>query len=129
MSILEMLKLHPDVHGEVNEVLAKAARHAMFCSVMCASCADACSAEKTDMRQCIRSCMDCSDVCGTTAKLAVRRTGQNVSILRSMIETCIRACEACGEECARHNHEHCTLCAEMCRECARDCRDAHPTVQ
>jgi hypothetical protein len=129
MSIQEMIKLHPDVHGEVNETLAKAARHAMFCSALCTSCADACSAEQMDMRQCIRSCMDCSDVCNATAELAVRRTGQNVSILRSMIETCIRACDHCGEECAVHKHEHCRLCAEMCRECARDCRAALPTVQ
>ena len=128
MSIHKMIALHPDVAGDINEALATAARHAMFCAVMCTSCADACSAESMDMRQCIRSCMDCADICDATAKVAVRRTGQNIDVLRTMLEACIRACEFCAEECARHDHEHCRLCAEMCRECAADCRKALPTV-
>jgi hypothetical protein len=128
MSIQKMLALHPDVAGDVNEVLATAARHAMFCAEMCTSCADACSAEEMDMRQCIRSCLDCADVCAATARLAVRRTGENVAVLRAMLETCIRTCELCAEECLRHEHAHCQLCAEMCRECAEDCRKALPTV-
>lgn len=128
MSIHKMISLHPSV-TELNEALATAARHAMFCSAMCTSCADACSAEEMDMRQCIRSCLDCADVCNATLKLAVRRTGENVAVLRAMLETCIRTCELCAEECARHQDEHCQLCAEMCRECAEDCRKALPTVQ
>jgi hypothetical protein len=128
MSIQKMLALHPDVAGDVNEALATAARHAMFCAEMCTSCADACSAEEMDMRQCIRSCLDCADVCAATARLAVRRAGENIAVLRAMLETCIRTCELCAEECARHEHAHCQLCAEMCRECAEDCRKALPTV-
>ncbi len=128
MSIHKMISLHPNV-DVVNEMLSTAARHAMFCAVMCTSCADACSAEDMDMRQCIRSCLDCADVCEATAKLAVRRTGENVAVLRTMVETCIRTCELCAEECARHDHEHCRLCAEMCRECADDCRKALPSIQ
>ncbi|MFD1104651.1 four-helix bundle copper-binding protein [Sphingobium olei] len=128
MSIHKMIELHPDVK-QLNDALATAARHAMFCAVMCTSCADACSAEEMDMRQCIRSCLDCADVCEATAKLAVRRTGENIAVLRAMMEACIRTCELCAEECARHEHEHCRLCAEMCRECAEDCRKALPTIQ
>lgn len=124
MSIQKMLALHADVSGDVNETLATAARHAMFCAEMCTSCADARSAEEMDMRQCIRSCLDCA----ATARLAIRRTGENVAVLRAMLETCIRTCELCAEECARHEHAHCQLCAEMCRECAEDCRKALPTV-
>lgn len=129
MSIQKMIALHPDVAGDVNEPLATAARHAMFCALMCTSCADACYAEDMDMRQCIRSCLDCADICGATAKLAVRRTAQNVEVLRATIETCARTCELCAAECERHEHAHCRLCAEMCRECAADCRLALPTVQ
>jgi hypothetical protein len=50
MSIHKMISLHPDVGGNLNEILATAARHAMFCATMCTSCADACSAEPMDMR-------------------------------------------------------------------------------
>ncbi len=129
MSIHKMIGLHPDVAGNLNEQLATAARHAMFCSLICTSCADACAAEAMDMGQCIRTCLDCADVCEATAKLAVRRTGQNIEVLRLMLESCASVCDACAEECERHDHEHCASCAEMCRECARDCRAAVPTVR
>jgi hypothetical protein len=123
-----MIAAHPDVGGRLNEPLATAARHAMFCAELCTGCADACIAEPMDMRQCIRSCLDCADVCTATARLAMRRTGDNVEVLKIMLETCIRTCELCADECARHDHDHCRLCAEMCRECANDCRSALPTV-
>jgi hypothetical protein len=128
MSLATMMSLHPDVQGNFNEVLATAARHAMFCSGMCVSCADACSADKMDMRQCIRSCSDCADICDATVKVSVRQTGQNLEVLKTMLETCARTCELCAEECAKHEHEHCRLCSEMCRECAGDCRKALTTV-
>lgn len=129
MSIHKMIALHPNVGHQLNETLATAARHAMFCAVMCTSCADACSAEEMEMRQCIRSCLDCADICAATASVAVRRTGQNIDVLRTMMETCIRTCELCADECERHEHGHCILCADMCRECATDCRKALPTIQ
>lgn len=128
MSLAQMMSLHPDVRGNLNQCLATAARHAMFCADMCTSCADACGAEKMDMRQCIRSCSDCADICDATAKVSVRQTGQNVEVLRVMLETCARTCELCAEECERHKHEHCQLCAKMCRECAEDCKKALPTL-
>lgn len=128
MSLDKMLAAHPQVETVTAE-LALAARHAMLCSLFCTSCADACSAEDMDMSRCIRTCMDCADICAGTARLAVRRTGQDTAMLRSMIETCIAACERCAEECEKHDHEHCRLCAEMCRECARDCRKALPLIR
>lgn len=128
MSLARMIELHPAVHGNVNDSLVTAARHAMLCQLMCTSCADACTAEAMDMRQCIRACLDCADVCAATARLAVRRTGHNISALALMLESCATICEHCGEECARHGHPHCQLCAEMCTECARDCRAAIPTL-
>src|SRR3546814_963479 len=50
MSIAQMIAAHPDVAGKLNEPLALAVRHAMFCSAICTSCADACVAEKMDLR-------------------------------------------------------------------------------
>lgn len=128
MSIHKMIQLHPDVGEDFNELLAAAARHAMFCAEICTSCADACSAEPMDMVQCIRSCSDSADVCAATSRLAVRRSGQNIEVLRLMLENCAKVCDLCAAECERHQHEHCKLCAQMCRECADDCRAALPTV-
>lgn len=128
MSLSKMIAAHPDVGGEVNEALVTAARHAMLCSLFCTSCADACVAEPMDMRGCIRACLDCAEVCAATARLAVRRSSQNIDMLRAQIQACITACDLCAAECERHDHEHCKLCMTMCRECADDCRKALPTV-
>ena len=128
MSLHKMIGLHPDVAGNPSDELTTAARHAMFCAALCTSCADACLAEEMEMRQCIRSCLDCVDVCEAMTRIAVRRTGNNAEVVRTMLEACIRTCELCAEECERHEHEHCRLCAQMCRECAGDCRSALPAI-
>lgn len=127
MSLQDMISRHPQV-VDTTEELVLAARHAMLCSLFCTSCADADVAEDGDMQQCIRNCLDCADICAATARLAVRRTGQNVEVLRAQLELCILACETCAAECEKHDHPHCTKCAEMCRECAADCRKALPKV-
>jgi hypothetical protein len=129
MSIAKMIAAHPDVAGNLNEPLATAVRHAMFCAAICTSCADACAAEEMDMRQCIRTCLDCADICDATFKIATRRTGSNEAVLKATLLHCASVCEAFAEECERHDHDHCRLCAEMCRECARDCRAAAETIQ
>jgi len=45
MSIRKMIALHPDAAGHVNQPLADAAHHLMYCARMCLSCADSCAAE------------------------------------------------------------------------------------
>ena len=128
MSIRKMIALHPDVHGHVNQPLADAVHHAMYCAKMCQSCADACSAEAVDMTQCVRLCLDCADICDAAANVALRQTGMNDAIVRETLELCARACDVCAAECEKHDHEHCKLCAQMCRECAADCRNAAMAV-
>ncbi|MBX7540062.1 four-helix bundle copper-binding protein [Qipengyuania sphaerica] len=128
MSLQKMIDAHPQVQDETEELIL-AARHAMLCSLFCTSCADACVAEDMDMAQCIRNCLDCADVCAATARLATRRTAQNIEVLRAQLETCIKACETCAAECEGHDNPHCQLCATMCRECADDCRKALPLVK
>ena len=128
MSIRKMIAAHPDVAGHINEPLTLAVRHAMYCAVICTSCADACAAEKMDMRQCIRVCLDCADICTATMKVAARRTGENEAVLRATLRLCVEACETCAAECEKHAHDHCRRCALMCRECADDCRAAMETI-
>jgi hypothetical protein len=124
MSIRKMIALHPDVQGHVNQPLGDAVHHAMYCAKMALSCVDACGAEPMDMKQCIRSCSDCADVCEATARLGARRTGSNEQVLKETLELCARVCDSCALECDKHDHEHCRLCAQICRECAEDCRKA-----
>ena len=128
MSIRKMISMHPDVAGHNNEPLGDAVHHAMYCAMMCMSCADACMAEEMDMRQCVRTCSDCSDVCTATAKLGARRSGSNEKVLKDMLELCARVCDACAKECEGHDNPHCKLCAQICRETAEDCRKAAMTI-
>ena len=83
-----------------------------------------CVAEQMDMRQCIRLCADCADVCVATWRIGSRRTGGDRNLIRTLLAACIEACENCAEECARHANAHCARCAQMCRECAEACRSA-----
>lgn len=124
MSIKEMISEHPQVGADFNEQLAEAVKHAMYCAAICNSCADACSAEDSDMRRCIRLCSDCSDICEATYRVATRRTSGDVAVIKSLLQTCIDACETCAAECEKHDVAHCRRCATMCRECAEDCRKA-----
>ena len=124
MSIEKMIAEHPDVAGHENELLTKAVRHAMYCAAICNSCAGACSAEPEARTDCIRLCMDCSDICTATYRVASRRAGSNERVLRAMLEMCAQACETCAEMCAGMKDDHCQRCAKMCRECAEDCRAA-----
>lgn len=129
MSLPEMISRHPQVtDASLNEALVEASRHAMLCSLFCTSCAEACVAEDGDMSQCIRNCLDCADVCTATAKLGIRRTAQNIDVLRSQIRTCVLACNTCAEECEKMDHPHCAKCAEMCRETARDLQECLDSV-
>jgi hypothetical protein len=130
MSIEKMIAEHPDVaaSGYVNESLGRAVKHAMYCAAICNSCADACLAEEMDMSQCVRTCLDCSDVCEATYRVASRRTGSDRQLIRVMLATCIEACTICEQECAQHDNDHCRRCAQMCRECAEDCRAALKTL-
>lgn len=132
MSITGMIAAHPDVRagvgGPYNEALAQASAIISYCSVICTSCADACAAEDMAMQQCIRMCSDCADICTATGRLAARRTGANEAILRQMLELCIASCEACADECAKHDTEHCRICADACRDCAEHCRQALASV-
>ncbi len=128
MSIRKMIALHPDVAGHVNQPLGDAVHHLMYCAKMCRSCADASLAEKMDMTQCIRLCLDCADICDATGNVALRQTGNDAQTLREILELCARACDECAAECEKHDFEHCKLSAQMCRECAADCRVAAESV-
>jgi hypothetical protein len=128
MSIRKMIALHPEAGGHANEPMALAAKHALYCALFATSCADACLAERGDMAQCIRTCLDAADVCTAAAKVAARQTGDDDALVRAMLTACMDACFLCADECDRHDHEHCRLCAQMCRECAGDCREALATL-
>jgi hypothetical protein len=107
--------------------LAAAIDALVTCAQTCTACADACLSEDmvAELTKCIRTNLDCADVCGTTARVLTRHTGYDANLTRSLLEACATACKSCGDECASHAgmHEHCRICAEACRACEQACRD------
>ena len=133
MSMHAMFGSHPHADSApYSEPLAECVINCHACAEACTVCADACLAEPRveELRQCIRRTLDCADICSTMAAIASRRTGDNLSVIRSMLESCALACHLCAEECVRHGdrHDHCRICAEACRDCEDACRAAMSTV-
>jgi hypothetical protein len=89
------------------------------------ACADACLGEKmvADLAACIRTDLDCADICAATGNILTRQTATNTAIIRPVLEACRAACAACADECEQHSgmHEHCRICAEACRRCEAAC--------
>ena len=127
MSVVgQMLYTHPNDPREVGRKLRACVRACEQCAQVCAVCADACLGENSaaGLVSCIRSDLDCAELCHATQRVLLRRTTQNDQFVAATVEACAQACERCAEECEKHpGHEHCRACAEVCRRCARACRD------
>lgn len=127
-TISQMLDSYPKDLGGINEASLVACIEAcQTCAQSCSACADACLSEDSvaELTRCIRSNLDCADVCEVTARVLSRHTGYDAKTARSVLETCAALCKACGDECATHagHHEHCRVCADACRRCEQACRE------
>jgi hypothetical protein len=124
---LAMLEAYPVKINLDRARLASTIDVLIACSEACTGCADACLSEGmvAELTKCIRTNMDCADICATTARVLSRHTGYDANISRTLLEACAVACKSCGDECAGHAdmHEHCRICAEACRTCEQACRD------
>jgi uncharacterized membrane protein len=127
-----MLDTYPQSINLDRAKLAAAIDALITCSEACTACADACLSEDmvADLTKCIRTDLDCADICATTARVLSRHTGYDANVSRSLLEACATACQACADECARHAdmHEHCRICADACRACEQACRDLLTTM-
>ncbi len=124
----QMLETYPkDLGGVDRQKLQECIEACYECAQACTACADACLSEDmvAELTKCIRSNLDCADVCDTTGRVLSRHTGYDANLTRAVLEACAAACKACGDECAGHAemHEHCRICAESCRRCEQACRD------
>jgi hypothetical protein len=122
-----MLETYPAEITVDRERLADTIEALIACADACTACADACLSEKSvaDLTKCVRTNLDCADVCGATARVLSRHTGYDANISRALLEACSAVCKSCGDECGSHAsmHEHCRVCAEACRSCEQACRD------
>lgn len=124
MDTQELFEAHPKASASGDR--ARLADALTTCYQACNACADACLSEDMldKLRQCIRSDLDCADICQATAAIVSRQTGANPEVVRQAVAACETACRLCAEECEKHAdmHEHCRICAEACRACEDACR-------
>lgn len=126
--VTAMLEAYPKDLGDIDREKLAACIHACFaCSETCTACADACLSEDmvAELTKCIRTNLDCADICAATGAVLSRHTGYDANITRTILEACRVACGSCATECERHAgmHEHCRLCGEACRRCEAACTD------
>lgn len=119
MSLREALNAHPQRDTFDLDELVAAIEAASNCAAICSVCADADLDE--GMVDCARTCLDCADVCRTTAAI-LSRPAPSGALWRAQLETCVTACEECAAECDNHGADHCMACATACRACADACR-------
>jgi hypothetical protein len=124
----QMLETYPRNLGGIDRGKLKECIDAcVACAQACTACADACLSEDfiNGLRKCIRTDLDCADVCEATGRVLSRHTGYDANLTRAILEACATACRTSADECAQHAdmHEHCRVCAEACRRCEAACRE------
>ena len=124
MKTQQMLQSHPSP-VDYQDALVACINACFECAQCCTACADACLAgdQVEKMRYCIRTDLDCADICDATGRALSRQTQPSVVLLRAMVEACRTACRVCGEECRKHGdkEEHCRICGECCHQCEQSC--------
>ncbi|MBE2267837.1 MAG: four-helix bundle copper-binding protein [Anaerolinea sp.] len=125
--LYEMLESHKrGADSRELDPLTECVKACFECAEYCTICADACLSEDmvADLRYCIRTDLDCADICLATGRMAARQTKPSREIMRAQLQACMTACRVCAEECERHadHHEHCRLCAQACRRCENACQ-------
>jgi hypothetical protein len=77
----DMVKAYPTEINLDRELLARCVDACIACAQACTACADAClSEEMTDeLRKCIRTDLDCADICEVTGRVLSRHTGYDAT--------------------------------------------------
>jgi hypothetical protein len=124
---MPMLATYPASINLDRAALARTIDALIACEQACTACADACLSEPdpTVLAKCIRTNLDCADICSTTVRILSRHTGYDANLSRAQLQACLVACRSCGDECAAHAPalEHCRICADACRVAEQSCRD------
>ena len=130
----QMLETYPRDFNVDKTLLARCIDACADCGQACTLCADDCLSEQgrvEEMVKCIRTNLDCADVCAATGRVLSRQTEYDANVTRAVLQACIAACRSCGDECAQHGEhgmEHCRICAEQCRRCEQACEELLATI-
>jgi hypothetical protein len=127
-TVSSMLETYPRGLGRIDRAkLIRCIETCIECAQACTACADADLSEErvAHLAKCIRTNLDCDDMCVTTSRVLSRHTEYDANVTRAVLEACAVTCKACGDECDLHSthHEHCRICADVCRRCEKACRE------
>ena len=100
------------------------------CAEACANCMHACEEAYSHCRLLVTSgkvihakamqlCVDCAEICGTSAKLVARMSPLMIHTCRA----CAECCEATLAECEKFSDAEMKAVAVSLRACAKSCRD------
>lgn len=128
MTVKDMIATHPGSTTLDGELLNRAISTLDECATICTQCADACLGEpdlSPALADCIRTDLDCADVCAATSRVLARQTAFDAEVARALVQACVTACGACADDCESHaeHMDHCRVCAEMCRRCEQVCQE------
>src|SRR5262245_41374867 len=104
MTFRQIVDKHPVTGSDFRDALLRCAEECLDCGASCTACADASLSESDvlELRSVIRACLDCADVCDSTARIATRQSSPDIRLIREAVEACATVCVACAEECDRH---------------------------
>ncbi|WP_100447917.1 four-helix bundle copper-binding protein [Glycomyces xiaoerkulensis] len=123
----DMIRTYPADLGNVDRrKLADCIKECFACAQACTACADSCLSEQdvAALAKCIRTNLDCADVCFATGQVLSRHTGYDANLTRAVLEACATACKSCADVCREHEAmDHCASCAFECRNCEQACRE------
>ena len=79
-----MIDTYPAEINLDRQLIADCITACVECAQACTACADACLSEEmvSDLRKCIRTNLDCADICEATGRVLSRHTGYDANITR-----------------------------------------------
>lgn len=115
-------RIHMQTNQEANNSLfcqaSSSIQAFVECMIACKTCAAACLQEEHMMRECIKHCLTCVEICQLCTSLELRHS----ELAEQAMPLCAHACQLCAAECGKHEHEHCQICAKACLACAQACQ-------
>lgn len=90
-----MLATYPrDLGGIDCDALHRCIDACFDCAQVCTACADACLSEDSvaELTKCIRTNLDCADMCATTGAVLSRHTGYDAMMTSAVLQACLAAC-------------------------------------
>jgi hypothetical protein len=78
-----------------------------------------------EMRECIRECTNCHDVCLSLIGHCLEKGGEHAQPDHvGLLQDCAQICQTSADFMLRgsqYHHQTCGVCAEVCDACAADC--------